>query len=280
MQHRLFVATGAAVALAVALGCGQTGSLVSPTGSPIGADAAADGSTLKATAPAPVSPAGGVRIDTLEPVFVLGTSAGLFTNAEFTYRIQVQRANGAVVAEADGLTPGDDGHAEWEIPFNLDLDSAYRWRGRAELGDAFGPWSSFANFLSLDYRGLVPRPEGGAWPTNGEDLVAYIAEVFPEYLVVTAFQDDRIANMEFLRDRIIEAGVCGGMDLARNLKRGTGPWSIDALAWRKDPGDSDDDVEVIDLANAYDEKTIPLQLHWLEVEGPPGYDPLPDHPGC
>jgi hypothetical protein len=39
-------------------------------------------------------------------------------------------------------------------------------------------------------------------------------------------------------------------------------------------------VEVVDIASAYDEFRAPLRLHWFIVAGPPGYDPLPNHPGC
>ena len=79
---------------------------------------------------------------------------------------------------------------------------------------------------------IVPRPTNGVWPSSGPAIVDYVGRAFPQYLVVTATDDERIANMEFLRDRIIETGVCGGLLLARNLKRGIGPHSIDALAWR------------------------------------------------
>jgi hypothetical protein len=113
------------------------------------------------------------------------------------------------------------------------------------------------------------------WPSEGEAIIAYIANAFPQYLVATATDNERIANMEFLRDRIIETGVCGGLLLARNLKRGTGPHSIDAIAWRD--GGSED--EVVDIGAGFDDHHVPLRLHWVIVEGPPGYDPYP-HPGC
>jgi hypothetical protein len=80
--------------------------------------------------------------------------------------------------------------------------------------------------------------------------------------------------MEFLRDRIIETGICGGMDLAWNRKRGTGPHSIDALAWR-----TGGRVEVVDVGVAYDDTSRPLRLTWNIVAGPPGYDPYP-RPNC
>jgi len=275
MTVRLLVTTSVAASLALAVACGQTGSPVSPSVSPAGVGAVADGSTLKATAPAPIFPVGGIRLDTLEPVFRLGTSSARYTSASFTYRLQLQGASGQAVAEVGGLTPVN-GENEWEIPFLLELDTAYRWRGRAEIGQDFGPWSDFATFLSLDYRGIVPRPPDGAWPTDGQAVLDYIAASFPEYLVTTATTAERLENMEFIRDRVIEAGVCGGLDLARNLKRGIGPHSIDAIAWRLPDGD----VEVVDIASAFDDKTIPLRLVWQIVEGPSGYDPLPDHPGC
>ena len=81
-------------------------------------------------------------------------------------------------------------------------------------------------------------------------------------------ESQRISNMEFLRDRVIEAGRCGGMDLAWNLKRGVGPHSIDAIAWR-----TGGRVEVVDLGAAYDDTSRPLVTQWVIVAGPPGYDP-------
>jgi hypothetical protein len=80
--------------------------------------------------------------------------------------------------------------------------------------------------------------------------------------------------MEFLRDRIIEAGICGGLDLAHNLKRGTPELSIDFLVWRSSKGDVG-----IDLAAGYDDETTPLQLHWVESIFP-FYGGYPNHPGC
>jgi hypothetical protein len=265
--------------LLVLTGCTQqNGSPFSPSAAPGGADAAADGSTLKATAPALVAPTGGVRTDTLEPEFVVGQATARYASGAqaFEYRVEVQTAEGQAFVNSPKLAAGGGGQTRWRISTPLALDRRYRWRARVEMGSRFGPWSPFAEFLSLDYRGLVPRPPNGAWPTNGPDVVDYVAESFPEYLEPTALLAERIEHMEFLRDRIIEAGVCGGLDLARNLKRNIGPHSHDAIAWRKPNGF----VEVVDIASAFDDKTIFLQLHWQIVEGPSGYDPLPNHPGC
>lgn len=96
------------------------------------------------------------------------------------------------------------------------------------------------------------------------------------YMKPTEKTATRIEHMEFLRDRMIEAGICGGLDVAWNLKRGIGPHSHDAIAWRKPNGF----VEVVDIASAFDDKTIPLVIHWAIVAGPSGYDRYTKHPGC
>ena len=64
------------------------------------------------------------------------------------------------------------------------------------------------------------------------------------------------------------------MSLAWNLKRGVGPRSIDAIAWN-----TGGRVEVVDIASAYDDTSIPLRLQWVIVGGPAGWDPYP-MPSC
>jgi len=267
---------GAALLAMAMMSCAESGAPVSPSAAAGGIDAGPDGTTLKVTAPTPMSPAGGIRIDTLEPEFVIANAEGLYTNPTLEHRIELYTGGGQFVMNSPKLAPTANGQTKWEVPNNLELDTQYRWRARAEIGTDYGPWSAFAEFLSLDYRGLVPRPPDGNWPDNGPAVVDYIIDSFPDYLEKTSTVQERVENMEFLRDRIIEAGVCGGLDLARNLKRGVGPHSIDALAWRTPGGN----VEVVDIASAYDDNTQFLRLHWFITDGPPGYDPLPDHPGC
>lgn len=281
MSRRFFSQTGTALVPVLTLlvaGCAQQGpSPTAPTDTVV-AEAIAPGVGIKTSAPTLFAPTSGVRTDTLSPQFVAGQASALHLadSPAFEYRIELQTANGQLVASSDKLTAGGDGQVRWTLPFALDLDSPYRWRARAELGERSGPWSEFASFLSLDYRGLNPRPANGVWPSTGPAVVDYVADAWPDYLVTTATLAERIEHMEFLRDRIIEAGICGGLDLARNLKRGTGPHSHDAIAWRKPNGF----VEVVDIASAFDDKNIFLSLHWAIVAGPSGYDRYTNHPGC
>lgn len=275
MARRTLYALGSAVLLAAAVGCTQAGDPLSPTAAGRGSDAAADGSTLKVNAPDLISPKGGVELQTVEPVFVIANPSARFTATPvFDYRYELYTAAGAFVVNSPKVAAGN-GQTSWEVPFNLGNDTAYKWRARAELGSNFGPWSGYGEFRTAAYRGIVPRPANGNWPNNGPAVVAYIADSFPTFLRVTSLER-RIENMAYLRDRIIEAGICGGLDVAWNLKRGIGPHSIDAIAWRMPNGK----IEVIDLASAYDDPAITLRLKWAITDGPQGYDPYIGHPGC
>jgi hypothetical protein len=78
--------------------------------------------------------------------------------------------------------------------------------------------------------------------------------------------------MAFLRDRLIEAGLCGGMDLGWNLKRGGPEISIDFLTHRVNGR-----VEGIDIGHDYDNYDSPLDLTWYTGEYPTylAYSPPP-----
>jgi hypothetical protein len=113
---------------------------------------------------------------------------------------------------------------------------------------------------------------GSGYPSTGEAVIALVAARYPERLRAGVSHDERVANMEFLRDRIIETGHCGGMRVARNLKRGVGPHSIDAIAWRPGHGEH---TQVVDIAADYENASAPLRLQWIIVGGKPGWDPGP-----
>ena len=77
--------------------------------------------------------------------------------------------------------------------------------------------------------------------------------------------------MEFLRDRIIEAGKCGGLDLGHNLKRGGPETSIDFLAHRRAGGDMG-----VDLGQDYDNINTTLRMQWSEAGFGATYKPYPN----
>ena len=88
-------------------------------------------------------------------------------------------------------------------------------------------------------------------------------------------RDGRRPGARGAEGQIIATAICGGLDLGRNLKRGVGPHSIDAVAWRHEDGW----VDVVDIAYSYDDTGRELQLHWIVVDGPSGWDPVPA-PDC
>jgi hypothetical protein len=271
MLRRFSIAATFSCALAV-VGCTQSPP-IAPSGSsavPSETDAAADGSTLKVTAPTVISPRDGIRIESVRANLVVGASRGQFQPIDgLTYQFELKGPDGQVAhfAHTDQL--------QVEVPMDLQTDTRYTWRARAELNGAFGPWSTTTDFLTIDYRGIVPRPAGGAWPDNGPDVVAYVAESFPEYLTPTPTDDERHHNMLFLRDRIIETGLCGGMDLGWNLKRGGPQISVDAITYRRPDGK----LEIIDLAVGFDDKHSFLRLQWAQTFAA-FYKAYENHPGC
>ncbi len=119
-----------------------------------------------------------------------------------------------------------------------------------------------------------PTAPSGAWPTNGEEVVAWATRNWPSKLVAGVSLSQRQANMAFLRDRMIEGGTCGGMTLAWNLKRGGPDLSIDFLAYKK--GGT---WIGVDIGLAYDDTSIPLRLQWGEAGSdlifPKTYTPQP-----
>ena len=116
-------------------------------------------------------------------------------------------------------------------------------------------------------------PEAATVRLTGPEVVARIAAMYPERLAEGVSREERLANMEFLRDRIVEVGTCSGLTLAWNRKM-NGQRSIDAINW----DDTDKHaIEVVDLAMDYDNTDVPLKLQWAVVHGPAGWDPYPAH---
>jgi hypothetical protein len=144
-QFVLFVACGV---LATALACGDKSSspaAPSPaggTGSDVGATA--DGSTLKVTAPTLVAPANGSTLADSNVALTVSASAGKFTTVSpLAYRFQIL-LNGQVVKEFRTSTS-----LKWPLP-DLESNTTYSWRARAEQGPFFGPWAAEWTFKTAE----------------------------------------------------------------------------------------------------------------------------------
>ena len=162
------VALGLALVTTVA-GCGgDKKSPTSPTGAAASGTAASggstesgtsastnpDGSTLKATAPSALSPSGDVRVDSRTPILQWTNSSGVYQTGTFTYLVEFYKVNELVntweVPQASGAVTTSP------VPVELDYNTLYRWRVRAKLGSAVGPWPVTANFST-------PLPPAPVW---------------------------------------------------------------------------------------------------------------------
>lgn len=134
-----------------------------------------DGSTVKANAPANLSPANSNTLDTRRPTLTFSNPTGRFVNAGFAYDIEIQAASGAVVySRIIGESPGTSSHT---IDTELDYETNYWWRVRSLYDGQNGPWSTFAQFrtpnrpvtIIVDPSGGLPFPVPAACGPGGPD---------------------------------------------------------------------------------------------------------------
>ena len=137
--------------LALAVACSkQSPSPASPSSTTLtgSADANADGSTLKATAPTLQSPINGVKPSTPQITLVITNAQLTFaSNVILTYRFEVL-LNGSQVYEASGVAANPSGTTTHAVTGTLEGDKTYQWRARAEFQSLVGPWSSLASFIA------------------------------------------------------------------------------------------------------------------------------------
>lgn len=142
------------VGLAAAVACGgDSKAPVSPTATAVNdADAGADGSTLKITAPTLQSPASGAVVNELNPNFVLANATSKYTPTSalgaLEYEFVIETATGTVLATAKtGAGAALTGYRIAEGI--LQHDTNYRWRARAVQGSLVGPWAAYMTFKTF-----------------------------------------------------------------------------------------------------------------------------------
>lgn len=124
--------------------------------------AAADGSTLKVTPPAIVSPIDGVNADSRTPTLVWANSNGNYGAVGLAYELEVSSATATVYSQIVGETPNTGSH---KVSNELAQNTVYAWRIRAALGEMRGPWSIWAEFKTP--APAVATAPGPATPGNG-----------------------------------------------------------------------------------------------------------------
>jgi hypothetical protein len=220
--------TGAALAATLALAA-CSGSPTTPTApsAAIGgsANAAADGSTLKVTAPSLISPIGGARVDTRRPQLQWTDASGMFTDAEPAYDVEVS-ADGAVVYSA---TVTGTSH---QVGSDAAYNTTYTWRVRGRQDGAVGPWSAAGSFVSpnqpaVDTGGLItegfraPDPGPGGrlqLPNESGTVVAQYNQNFGDWL--NSCQSSQGSRGWIWLDKLVDALRAKDLRWGYNGKRG------------------------------------------------------------
>lgn len=233
--------------------------------------------------PVPLAPVGGIRVTSRRPDFVVRNSArsGPISGVSYVFEISENdsfTAPLAIVTLHEGAL-----ETRFTLAQELAYERSYFWRVRSFDPGTSSPWTATQTFLTPVEPPPPPPPPttptptpppSGLWPRNGQELVAWAEANYPDRLVAGVSLSERQSNMAFVRDRMIEGGICGGMTLAWNLKRGGPERSIDFLAYKKNG------VWIgVDIGLAYDDTSIPLRLQWGETGPdlifPQTYSPWP-----
>jgi hypothetical protein len=221
--------------VAVSASCSQTPqapTAPSASAEPVTAATGVDGSTLKVSQPALVSPVEGERVNDRRPTLVWANATAKYGGIGVAYDIQVSSPTTVVYDMTVGETPDFGSHI---IPFDLEYDTRYLWRVRARVANDFGPWSGWAEFLSPQ-RPVAVVPTGpGAFATctapmsplgpgetrkprpNDSAIVRAVAAAFPVALFNSC--QDHGGTWEFM-DRAVDALRAKDGRYGYNAKRG------------------------------------------------------------
>lgn len=192
MTGSRFAVTGLATVLALVMGCSrQSGSPTSPSaqgeGTPV--PAAADGSTLKATAPAPVSPVNDEVVNESPTLTATAATMKFAEPAALQYRFELFNELGVKVQDSGLLSS-----PSFKVTATLSFRKRHTWHARAERDGAVGPWSATASFVS---------PEGGYIRGNEVFDPLYNGATVGERIGPTSFVPDKgirlDANIGYVR---------------------------------------------------------------------------------
>jgi len=171
MKYRFEMKLAALVVCAAVAAACEAGmqSPVSPSAA-VGSTAAlnADGSNLKVEAPLAISPLFEQTNISPNPLLAARGSFGKFisnsASAGLSHRFQVSDAEAFsnIVASGTGSTDAS-GVTRWTVDPALTANKRYVWRVRAEMGDAFGPWSNVMAFTTATG---TASTGGGTSPTT------------------------------------------------------------------------------------------------------------------
>jgi hypothetical protein len=230
--------------------------------------------------PTPSSPSNGSTINGLVPQFKIKAGERSGVTDDLEYILQV--SNNSTFSSIAAIFTQKESWPETRIAtgYSFLYSKTYYWRVRAwHTGDGADQsnWSPVFTFRTPAPPVMAPpdNPNPGPTPSpsnpstcnssGGSDIASCIEARYPSYLAAGVSLGRREANMQFLRDRMIEHAKCRGLDVGLNLKRGGPSISNDFIAWK-----TGGHVEGVDIASAYDDTHSRLNLQWHRY-GPPDY---------
>jgi len=152
MSRKLLVCSSTAALLALALACGKSSQApTSPSSSATTPDtgAAPDGSTLKVTAPTPVSPVNGAQPDSLVLTATQSQAKFTATAIALQYQFQIFNAGNTLVFDSGPINPTVNGsNISFAPSVALTPDQPHTWWVRAIYQGANGPFSPKTPFKS------------------------------------------------------------------------------------------------------------------------------------
>jgi hypothetical protein len=215
--------------------------------------------------PVAVSPINNDVTGTATPTLKVHNASFVGPVGGLAYEFQVATDQSFSKLVAAGIV----GEGAGDTTFNsspLTASTGHFWRVRASDGESSSSWSTTQGFrtpAAPTPPPTTPPPTGGGGgggscaSKDGNVIIQCIGSKYPDRLAAGVSLQQRKDNMAFLRDRIIEAGKCGGLDLGWNLKRGGPELSIDFITQKVNGA-----VDGVDLGYAYDDTSTPLRLAW------------------
>lgn len=179
---RMTVAVASIAALVgVSVACSGVSTPLAPTPK-VTTSTLPDGTSLKASAPTPQSPANDQQLTAAPVLNAAGATPTFGGSATFQYRFQVFDASNALVLDS-GLVNSPT----YAVTATLQPAMRHTWRARAEYQGAVGAWSATASFVSqqpFDMRQANiynNPPDLGYWPETAK--ITFI-QFRPDALIV------------------------------------------------------------------------------------------------
>src|SRR5207237_1529855 len=111
------------------------------------------------SAPQTASPINDEILNTQTATLTISSAAGQSANQTFTYDFELQTDGGSIIS-----TTNVNG-TSFTIPGTLSINEAFRWRARANLNGAVGPYSSLVRFQTPRLATPTSADNDNTWKT-------------------------------------------------------------------------------------------------------------------